>query len=324
MEPVLYTQYRMPLLAPIKIGRHELPFREGILIRVGERYAEAAPILSHSQDSLEENVSFLRRLGARGAMDAIHSRPPLECPSALRFAFECLAEAPSDSSWHIQSNALVTWAGIEATLERVRQLHVHGYKCFKIKAPADSVEDLCELLNRSRSLAKLSFRVDPNMSWTAKDYSRFENLSVRAKVVDLIEYVEEPTKEIEQISDPMLPIAADESASSTERIEDIAETGIPVIIFKPMVLGGIHWDLARRLESNGIRITYTSCLESSVGRRHLINALARRKYRGYAGLGTGFLFSTNFLPDSPSYSGAQVPSEAEIAFLETLAWTPLN
>lgn len=206
----------------------------------------------------------------------------------------------------IEINGLIWMGNIEYMEEQITQKIQSGYDCIKIKIGAiDFNTELSLLASLRKNFTKeeIELRVDANGAFKPD-----EALNKLIKLADCdIHSIEQPIKqgfpmEMEHLCENSpLPIALDEELighyTVTEK-ETLLQTIMPnYIILKPSLLGGFkackEWiEIASKL---GIGWWITSALESNIG----LNAIAQWTYtlnsKMVQGLGTGSLFTNNFI-----------------------------
>lgn len=211
-----------------------------------------------------------------------------------------LAESPADET--VAVNASV---GAEADRRRIRQSLAGGVGCLKLKLDDTDPDAATERVVSVREMvpAGIGLRVDANGNWdrrVARDFL--------AGVAGMgIEYVEQPVS----ADDPeglgalarasSTPIAADESAHPGSRARRILDRDVPVLVLKPAALGGLvpAVAIAERAAREGVRVVWSSAIESAIGRAALLH-LAAVRGDGPHGLATGRLLGADVTSEFPA------------------------
>lgn len=203
-------------------------------------------------------------------------------------------------------NGLIWMGDLDFMKSQIRSKIEAGFLVLKMKIGAVGIEQEMQILREIReeySPAELQLRVDANGAFNAK-----EALGILDELHQLgIHSIEQPIKagNIKDMAhlcqNSAMPIALDEELIGVFKEEDkmnlLDEIKPRFIILKPSFLGGFKasekWiDYA---EDRGIGWWVTSALESNVG----LSAIAQWNYQLYghlaSGLGTGGLYSNNFI-----------------------------
>ncbi len=205
----------------------------------------------------------------------------------------------------IEINGLVWMGDIDKMKGQVKTKLQQGYGCIKIKIGALNFAEELEFLGEVRNTggADLEIRVDANGAFAPDD--AMEKLKALAELD--IHSIEQPIRagqmdKMRQLCEESpIPIALDEELigifKSHEKRELLERLAPQYIILKPSLLGGFRhceeWmELASRL---GIRYWVTSALESNIGLNAIAQWTAGLGINIPQGLGTGGLFTNNFL-----------------------------
>ncbi|WP_313386771.1 o-succinylbenzoate synthase [Chishuiella sp.] len=205
----------------------------------------------------------------------------------------------------IQTNGLIWMGSIDFMREQIQDKLAKGFKCIKIKIGVDweNEHKILQQLRQEFSSKELELRVDANGGFSFE-----EAKVVLQQLADLeIHSIEQPIKagQIEEISElcasTPTPIALDEELIGIVHEEDkfklLEKIKPQYIILKPSLVGGIRGSLEwiNAADTYEIPFWITSALESNVG----LNAIAQWTAILYPempqGLGTGGLFTNNFL-----------------------------
>ncbi len=279
-------------LRPLATARGVLSERESIIVRVHADVAgfsvtgwgEAAPLPGWGTDTLSRvrfELSRVRDMVFAGAQaDPITLLDGLECPTA-RFAFtsallDAIAHARRKPLRHlidpgaahsISVNATVGLESIPRTIELARQAWTAGFRTLKLKA--GNQEDVERASQVRKALPDMTLRLDANGSWNWEDALRhLEALEPLG-----IDYVEQPVSDSATLGElrarSPVAIAADESClpiAAAYRLID--EQAVDVLVLKPALLGA--WaditKLVATAHDAGLRVVFTSAIESTVGR----------------------------------------------------------
>jgi o-succinylbenzoate synthase len=125
-----------------------------------------------------------------------------------------------------------------------------GYTCAKVKISHTSLASACDLIERLS--AHFSLRIDANraFSWT-----QALQLAEHCQSIPHIEYIEEPTYEIDRLDHFPFAFALDESLIELEELPK--STYFRAVIFKPSILLGTVAKAPKRI--------FSSCCETGVG-----------------------------------------------------------
>ena len=253
MNPPRAYLYRLPL----KGGGS----REGILLRQGNRWGDAAPLPGWSRETLEEVKASLR-----GSEDFV--------PASLRCAREALVEDWVPLRKEVPLNALLDGNADQILAGAVRAFS-QGCRCLKIKT---SRVDSGRLVNLVRDITRetqglCQLRLDPNRSWAFE-----ETLRIAESLRDFpIEYFEEPLADAhclpELIARSACPIALDETLREISPADLSLFQGAAALVLKPTLMGGFEHcqEFAREGERLGMTSVVSAAYESGVG----IHALGR-------------------------------------------------
>ena len=253
MNPPRAYLYRLPL--------KDAGSREGILLRQGNCWGDAAPLPGWSRETLDEVQACLSR-----GEDLV--------PASLRFALETIEENWTPQRQKVPLNALLDGAENEILAGALRAYR-EGCRCLKIKTSGVDVARLPDLLNEiTRETGGLcQLRLDPNRSWSFD-----ESLRLAEKLSHLpIEYFEEPLADSsrlpELIARSACPIALDETLREISPGELARFQGAAALVLKPTLMGGITCcrEFAREGEKLGMVSVVSAAYESGVG----IHALGR-------------------------------------------------
>ncbi|MDE0603122.1 MAG: o-succinylbenzoate synthase [bacterium] len=305
------SEVALLLRRPVMTGRGAITQRDGLLVRLHEGgvtgWGEAMPLpgwpgadLSATREALEEwaadpNPEDLpSEQFAHGAVEL--ALLDMEAQQSGRSQAEMLSKGgPVDDA--VELNALV--ADAEDAVVAVGD----GYGTAKLKVGASDIEVDVDAVAAVREAIgeRCHLRLDANGAWTVDQalaaLSRLEQFD--------IEYVEEPVVGIEALTQVAeqspIPVAVDDSLSSADA--EVPES-IPVVVVKPMVLGGPRtaYAAACRWIDQGRRVIVTNYLDSAIGQHAALSVAAA-------------------LPGPPQVHGAITPAlfDCDVADLPTIA-----
>ncbi len=267
-------------------------------------------------EEMEINLDHICKLINRGEMDPLQPLPALP---GIRFAMETALEDleqggnrmlyPSDFTEGISgipTNGLI-WMGEKAyMLEQIRSKMEAGFRVLKMKVGALDFKEELELLRFIRTeygTGDLEIRLDANGAWPAGNAG--EKLEKLAHFG--IHSIEQPIAAgqhdamAELCREPVIPVALDEEligvSVEEERRRLLQKIRPQYIILKPGLLGGFSeaadWIAAAGEVDAGWWVT--SALESNIGLSAIAQWTFRQGVEMPQGLGTGALYSNNFL-----------------------------
>ncbi|MEN9470325.1 MAG: hypothetical protein RL630_2058 [Verrucomicrobiota bacterium] len=267
--------------------------REGILLRQGNRWGDAAPLPGWSLETLEEVKARLH-----GSEDLV--------PASLRCAREALEGDWVSLRKEVPLNALLDGNADQILAGAVRAC-LEGCRCLKIKTSRlDSlhlVDLVGDITRETEGLCQL--RLDPNRSWTFE-----ETLHIAESLRDFpIEYFEEPLAEAERlpelISSGVCPIALDETLREISPPDLAKFQGAIALVLKPALMGG--FEHCRQFALEGERLGMTSVVsaayESGVGIYTLGRFAASLPLISFAGLDTYSRLESDVLASRLDLSG---------------------
>ncbi|WP_299064118.1 o-succinylbenzoate synthase [uncultured Polaribacter sp.] len=214
----------------------------------------------------------------------------------------------------IPINGLVWMGEKEFMKNQIIEKLENGFSCIKMKIGAidfDAEIELLQAIRKEFSAKEIELRVDANGAFNPNN--ALEKLKILSELE--IHSIEQPIKQgqIEEMAmlcaKTPLPIALDEELigvfSSEEKKKLLATIKPQYIILKPSLVGGFAGSLAwiQLAEQNNCNWWVTSALESNIG----LNAIAQFTHTLQnnlpQGLGTGGLFTNNFMSPLQVKSG---------------------
>lgn len=272
-------RYRLSLHEPIALPHQALlPDRIGLLVRLRtddgrEGWGDVAPLSPISPDTLEDGVRGLGAISSRlDRLDSALAGPELQAAPALvcglEQAREALLRRDAKEVGRVAVNALLTGTAPEV-LRRAAALREEGYRCFKLKVGAGSIDADIARARAAREGIGLDaeLRLDANRAWTTSDALRFTSAVAELQ----IEYIEEPLRDPRGMPElherTGVQFALDESLRDTPAECWFHWSCLNALVIKPMVLGGpkaartwIQWARAGRMKA-----VVSSVYESGVG-----------------------------------------------------------
>ncbi|MGE0817069.1 MAG: o-succinylbenzoate synthase [Candidatus Nanopelagicales bacterium] len=275
----------IPFALPLARRFRGTTVREGVLLRVGDRWGEWAPFDDYG------DVVAARWLAA--ALEQAAG----EWPAPVRASVPVNAIVPALDPAEVA--ALV-----------VDAVQADGCTTIKVKVGergqtfADDVARVAEVraaLDDSGAADGL-IRVDVNGAWTVQEAA--ERLDVLADVALGLEYAEQPCATQLELAElrtrTAVPIAVDEGVRLSDDLDDraldLVRDAADVVILKAIPLGGVRRSLALA-ERVGRPVVVSGSLDSSVGlAAGLALAASLPDLRHACGLGTGRLLAADLVP----------------------------
>lgn len=220
-------------------------------------------------------------------------------------------EADGAPAARVPANATIPMASPEEVASRAREAVDRGFGCLKLKVGDSATRDLHRLTALRREVGpEAALRLDANAAWSRRE--------ARSRLLRLepygIDYVEQPlaADDLEGLgalraeSGTDVRIAADESASSVDRVRTVAGDGLAdVLVLKPGVLGRPRRTLeaVRIARRHGLEAVLTTCLGAAVERAGALHLAAAVAPTPPCGLATGDLLAEDVAPDAPRAEG---------------------
>lgn len=252
-----------------KIYRYTLPYqipfqeRTGFLLHLfhcqKEGWGEIAPFPGRSRETpaqaLEQLLCVLSN--SKFVLDEIRLRKSkAKCPIALfpSVAFG-LFSALNDQTIRktLPLCALLT-GSLEEIVTKAEIAFQQGYVSAKIKIshlPLKTIEELVSFLGK-----RFTLRLDANRAFSFKDAMQWG----RCFKSGVLEYIEEPTFELDKLDSIPYPFALDESLLELNELPTTPH--FKTIIFKPSVMGGYKECL---MWAKKKRIVFSSACETGIG-----------------------------------------------------------
>jgi o-succinylbenzoate synthase len=222
-----------------------------------------------------EQVEALCAHGPETAALLVKAESLLRGAPAARCGVEVALEALTRSGTHerrrVAVNALVPLTTAEQTIAAARCFLGRGYRTLKLKVGVHTLEQEYAVLSALRESVgfDVALRLDANGAWTRAEAERAFDALARLGP----QFVEQPlpARKLEGLAALAargdVRVALDESLALDEGRQAAAEGLAPVVILKPMVLGGPHSvrALARASIAAGTRCVVTTTFDGPVG-----------------------------------------------------------
>ncbi len=292
-----YSPYSIKLNNPFKTSLGEIRERKGFIISLkssstAEGIGEAAPLPEFGSESYEDDERVLEDIRLKLKLDLNNLVPSIEESlsdfnhlPALRSGVEqailnliCLERKTTLSELfnvpvarNISVNGIIGLLDKDEAVIKAKELKAAGFRTIKIKVGRKNFEDDFEIIKNIRieTGKNINLRLDANGKWnTNKAASYLKKL----EQFD-IEYIEQPVNSISNFAEiskgTAIPLAADESLRSYKDATNIINNNLaPVLILKPMMLGGLTtaMKIINEAEKKDLKIVITSSFETSIGR----------------------------------------------------------
>jgi o-succinylbenzoate synthase len=323
-----YSPYSISLTKPFITSRGEISERKGFIISVKnqsneEGIGEAAPLPEFGSESYEddekalENIQLNLRLDLNNLPISIdESLSDFNHLPALRSGIEqailnliCVEKKTTLGDLfnvvvarNISVNGIIGLLDNQTAVAMAKELKAAGYRSIKIKVGRSSFEDDLEIVKniRGETGKNIMMRLDANGKW---DTNEAVNCLKQLEQFN-IEYIEQPVSNIENFigisENTSIPLAADESLRSYKEATDIINNNLaPVLILKPMMLGGLTttMKIINQAEKKGLKIVITSSIETSIGRSIAVFAAGILKKQTAHGLAVADYFRNTIVYD---------------------------
>ncbi len=317
-----YVRYRRHFREPLQTAHGSWKVREAILVRLTDPdgacgFGEIAPIEAFGTESPDRAEASCRE--RRGCFDTAGLEEIPEDLPCCRFALE---SAVAELSWSGEHDEVapddslpvagLLPAGGEAA-DRARRLRKEGFGTLKWKIGVHPFFREREWFRRLRDEVPsgVRWRLDANgaLDWrTAQEWGG----ELAGASVEFLEQPFPPSK-IDDIlrlaGDFPVPLALDESVGTLSSLRQWRDRGWPGLFVVKPALAGSPERLAAFLRERGVKVVFSSALESAIGMKAALGvAFAGGHERRALGWGTGDLFGDDGL--SPRW-GSRV-SRAEV------------
>lgn len=275
-----FRPYRRRFRQPLKTNHGAWIVREGILIRLDDRFGEIAPLEWFGSESMQDAIELCQSAPRDINLDWIQNIPFPAC----QFGFESALN--SGQSKAMPQSALMS--------DEWRSLWNQGYRTFKLKiaiAPIETeisaVKTLLNELPRDSNL-----RLDANMGLSEAEVHQWLEF---CDCYDSIEFLEQPMLDVE--FETMLklsqqyrtPIALDESVSTLAQLKACYERGWRgIFVIKPAI-AGFPSQLRQFCREHQLDTVFSTVFETAIGRRAGLQLAAELSQRA-VGYGTTHWF----------------------------------
>ena len=297
-------QYRLPLVAALKLKGALLVERKGLLVRLANPtgavgWGEVSPLPGFSRESLEEARQQLLELREsllgwaitpdwverEGAF--VHHVDAHKLVPSVRFGLELavwnlFAAARGRMLSHLvaqQPRTTVSLNGLllgasDEILVKARRLREAGFRAVKLKVGRRAVEEEVELVRALSWVLEpdVRLRIDANRAWSLDEAGAF----VRGVTGMAIEYIEEPLADPKLLPDLVaqyeVPIALDETLLDVTVEGLVRHKYARAVILKPTLLGGLVPTLrmADRAMALGMTPVLSASFETGIGLQGLV------------------------------------------------------
>lgn len=280
--------YQIPLVSRV--------IREGLIVRIGNGWGEAAPFPGRSRETFSQTRDQLIRVLSSGADEELY-------PS-VRFGLES-ALAPQKAA------NVPLYAFLQGSPNEIlRQAEIAERQSFKtVKVKTQSIEVIEALKRRFR------LRVDCNNALSFDEavsfFSHFDP--------EDFDYIEDPTFETKRLDEFPFPFALD------EKLELKTYPNLYGFVLKPTVLGGKKGcapfvDFAKK---NGVKVVLSPAYESGIGLLQIATLASHFGITDPIGLDTHRYFTRDLLSPGIDFSAPilniEEPPQVNTEFLQEIA-----
>lgn len=323
-----YSPYSIKLTIPFKTSLGEIKERKGFIILLksssnAEGIGEAAPLPEFGSESFDDDEQALETIQLKLKLDLNNLVPSIEenlerfdhLP-ALRSGIEqailnliCMERKTTLSELfnkpvarNIGVNGIIGLLNKNEASIKAKELKAAGFRTIKIKAGRGNFEDDFEIVKNIRDeIGKnIKLRLDANSKWTTNDAVGYLK---QLEQFD-IEYIEQPVSSVDSFVEisrrTTIPLAADESLRGyNDAINIIKYNLAPVLILKPMMLGGLTtvMKIIDEAEKKNLKIVITSSFETSIGRSIAVFAAGILRRQTSHGLAVADYFKDTIVND---------------------------
>lgn len=279
---IIAVDEAVPFALPLSRRFRGTTLREGVLVRVGDRWGEWAPFPEY------DDVTAARWL--RAALEQAGG----DWPDAVRDSVPVNAIVPALDPAEVGALVLDAVQSDGCTTIKVK-VGEPGQTFAEDVARVAEVRAVLDACGAAEGL----IRVDVNGAWTVEEAA--ERLDVLADVALGLEYAEQPCATLAELADLRtridVPVAVDEGVRLAGELDDSALDAVrdaaDVVILKAIPLGGVRRALALAARL-GRPVTVSGSLDSSVGLAAGLALAGALPQLGLAcGLGTGRLLAAD-------------------------------
>ncbi|MCU0549275.1 MAG: o-succinylbenzoate synthase [Leptolyngbya sp. Prado105] len=270
-----FRVYQRRFRKPLRTNHGEWAIREGILIRLDDRFGEITPLEWFGSESLKDAIEFCQSAPKAIDPDWIQQIPFPACQFGFESAFSAgeLKELPQ--------SALIS--------DDWRSLWHQGYRTFKIKIGSE-IAIAKALLDELPKAANV--RLDANTGLTESETHQWLEFCDR---YENIEFLEQPMLENELETMLKLsqqyrtPIALDESVSNLAQLKDCFDRGWRgIFVIKPAI-AGFPSQLRQFCLEHQLDTVFSTVFETAIGRSAGLRLAAELSNRA-VGYGTTHWF----------------------------------
>jgi L-Ala-D/L-Glu epimerase len=324
----------LPLARPLMTSRGRVEEREILVLicelecpETGKRvtgYGEAAPLPGWSSETVAQCMSAIDGVEELDAnLDGFPDMPTLRFGLELaildgmaRFEEVTLRDLmarrfgvdAADDEVAVQATLGV--ADIQSTCVQAEEAVNKGAKAIKFKVGKALIgDDLKRIRTVRERCPNVAIRLDVNGAWSREQAYDFLD-EARELSLDLIEQpvtASDVDGLLELAKNSEVTIAVDEGlfarrtdgTSGILAAREMVDRGIDGLVLKPMALGGLRtsWELADYATSRGVRVIWSTLIESAIGRRAVAQLAAiLTEVKGPHGLATGAWFESDLAP----------------------------
>ncbi len=307
-----YIRYRRPFSKPLKTRYGTWRFREGVLVRLGDGLGrwglgEIAPLEGFGSETLEQAETFCREIGGGISPEGVDGIP--ETLPCCRFAFESALQdlRRQPAGLPVAGPAVLPVAGLISggtdAVSEAKRLSAQGFRTLKWKVGVRS------FARERESFLRLVEAVPPGIRWRldANGALDFRAAEKWGSFLDgsSVEFFEQPlppsrTEELLRLAHSFpVPLGLDESVGTLRSLWQWNERGWPGIFVVKPALAGSPRALLSLVQQGGMRVVFSSALETAVGMKHALSVAAAANTGNRAvGWGTSAFFGRDGLsPD---------------------------
>jgi o-succinylbenzoate synthase len=243
-----------------KIYSFQLPYlhsgvRSGLLVRIEDRqgkekWAEVAPLPRRSSESLEQTLGQL--------LDFFSGKAVTEFFPSVQFGLESLCFPNETLSARLY--ALLSGSS-EEVLRQADIAADQGYCTVKVKVSSFPIKVAQKVLRTLQKRFRL--RVDCNSAFS------FDEAMALFSIFDpgIFDYIEDPTFELQRLSEFTHPFALDETVSQFQTLPLESYPHLYGFILKPTILGGGQGcaPLIAYAKKRNLNVVFSPAFESGVG-----------------------------------------------------------
>ncbi len=300
MNQRAYVRKTLSLSFPLHTAARVWRERRVFIVRYVEAgfegWGEAAPLEGWGSESEAECITQLDRWVETGVMPTTPSArfgvDTAMLDRAAKSAAQPLWEFLGGVSGSVKCHETLGSMSLQETITHLARAVEAGFRTAKLKVGADTLQnDVERVIEASRSFPQLTLRLDANGSWSLKQAQYF----VEATQKTNIDYLEQPlsvgdVSGLVELRKLGVSVAADEGANSASmRTQLIDMAAVDVMVLKPSVLGSVAElrEEVSRISKAGIRVVFSSAIESAIGRTAVAHIVAAIGTSETAGLNTG-------------------------------------